>query len=168
MARPDALPAALDTIVQHGGFVVATADQARNLYAQFSSHGEDLLAEVVSNTYLAKADRLSAEQEAELRDRGWRLDTGGNWQRKYELAESSDAQHRAALDALSALAEIYGVTGDLHIEAEVDRVDPSTLANPEDPSAHLTYSGGVGVGAGSLLLAVLVLSVLAAGLALLL
>jgi len=103
-------------------------------FAQFVAPGTGLLAEVVGNAFLPPGRRLTFDQQAEMRRRGWSGDGEQNWSRTYPVSLALDDRQRVLHDALDVLDEVYGATGDIAIddlwlegpeEAPVESLDPS-------------------------------------------
>jgi hypothetical protein len=124
----DPVTDALAQIIGPGGFVIVTDKSRENLYAQFIT-GEGapaLTAELVGNESLPADERLTPLQIGELRERGWDVGDSGNWTRDYADASTEAARTRIALDALGALRDIYGASGDVAVDVNVEGPHQST------------------------------------------
>jgi hypothetical protein len=100
--------------------VVFVADPDRNYYAQFRCNGGDsfVYAELVSNTFLARADMLDQEQVDSLVRRGWDVGTKSNFYRTWS-AESDSAREEIARELMGTFLKIYGVPGDASLSSTV-------------------------------------------------
>lgn len=113
----------LKQVQEEGGqanAVIFTADPERNYYVQFAgAKGQpELYAEAVSNQYIPQAYALSDEQSAQLEAMGWSLQPGGNYIREFE-ASSDDERMAIAKEVLRVFVEVYGVSADAYIDANL-------------------------------------------------
>ena len=174
MAETNPALAALEKInaQRHGSFAIVTADASKNYYAQFAAANEvpGIYAEVVGNSCLATADQLSEAQQAEMRARGWEGDGLDNWSRDWADASAAEDRQRIALETLGVLRDVYGASGDVRVEANLEgpgaqegnaALAQSRIGTPAPPPAI----GGssvmrtlVVVGIGLVLLAIILLT----------
>jgi hypothetical protein len=125
---PDPITDALARIVGPGGFVIVTDKSRENLHTQFVT-GEGspaLTAELVGNKYLPADERLTPLQMSDLRERGWDGDGEENWSREWGDASTEEARVQIALDALGALRDVFGASGDVVVEVHVEGPYQST------------------------------------------
>lgn len=107
---------------RNGSFAIITADASKNYYAQFAAANEvpGIYAEVVGNSYLAPADQLSESQQGEMRSRGWNGNGSDNWSREWPDSSSAESRQRIAVETLGVLRDVYGASGDVRVEANLE------------------------------------------------
>lgn len=114
---------ALDRIVRQRGssFAVITDRTRENLYVQFVAHDDEpgLYGELPGNDVLPRDERLTDGQQWALRAQGWAGDGDENWHRTWPDASTETALQGIALDALTALRDLYSARGDVRIEVEL-------------------------------------------------
>jgi hypothetical protein len=123
----DPVTDALARIVGPGGFVIVTDPSRDNLFAQFATGDASpaLTAELVGNDFLPADERLTPIQISDLRERGWTEGDSGNWTRDYPDASTDAARARIALDAVGALRDVFGASGEVAVEVNVEGGAPS-------------------------------------------
>ena len=124
----DPVTDALAQITGPGGFVIVTDKSRENLYAQFVT-GEGspaLTAELVGNEFLPADERITALQMADLRERGWEGDGEQNWSRAWDDASTEAARVEIALQSLGALRDVFGASGEVAVEVNVEGPNQST------------------------------------------
>ncbi len=121
---PDTMPVltTLNRIVSggEGSFTIVVADADKNYYAQFVPAGGGLYAELSGNAVLEPADRLTPAQQQALRARGWESDGHENWSREWPDASTPALQQQIALEALTALHDVYGAHGPITVEENLE------------------------------------------------
>ncbi|GAB5521089.1 MAG: hypothetical protein RhofKO_33400 [Rhodothermales bacterium] len=123
MATSDSILIALEEISarRHGSFAIITADASKNYYAQFAADDDaGLYVEVVGNEYLRPKDRLSKAQKNMMRKRGWQGGEMQNWFKEWSNASTAETRQHIAIDALDALQRVYGASGDVHVEVNLE------------------------------------------------
>jgi hypothetical protein len=153
---PDPVTNALSQIVGPGGFVIVTDKSHENLYAQFVT-GEGspaLTAELVGNEFLPVNERLTALQTADLRERGWEGDGEENWRRSWDDASTEAARIEIALQSLGALRDVYGASGDVAVEVNVE--GPRQSTELVQGRARIVLLAGVALGLLAFIVALVV------------
>ncbi len=108
--------------------MIVTDTSRDGLFAQFVT-GEGspaLTAELVGNEFLPADERLGPLQMGDLRERGWSEGDAGNWTRDYPDASTDAARSQIALDALGAMRDVYGASGDVNVEVSIEGPHQST------------------------------------------
>jgi len=102
-------------------FAVVVDPTRENLFAQFVAHDDEagLYGELPGNDVLPKDERLTEGQQWALKAQGWAGDGDENWHRTWPDASTEAALQQIALDALTALRDLYGARGDVQVQVEL-------------------------------------------------